>query len=34
MEQNEIDELMKSAGQATNDENIGWDDVKEEMAIS
>ena len=34
MEQNEIDELMKSAGQAKSDDSIGWDDVKEEMEIS
>lgn len=39
MEQNEIDELMKGVGGATEkdtsaDENISWDDVKEEMELS
>ncbi len=38
MEQNEIDELMKGAGGAKEkpaaDENIGWDDVKDEMEQS
>lgn len=35
MEQNEIDELMKGAGMAKEpaaaDDNISWDDVKEEL---
>lgn len=38
MEQNEIDELMKGAGVSKEkpvaDENIGWDDVKDEMQQS
>lgn len=38
MEQNEIDELMKGAGTAKEkpaaEENIGWDDVKDEMEQS
>ena len=38
MEQNEIDELMKGVGQAKEqpapDDNISWDDVKEEMEMS
>jgi flagellar motor switch protein FliN len=39
MEQNEIDELMKGVGGATEkgataDDNISWDDVKEEMELS
>jgi flagellar motor switch protein FliN/FliY len=39
MEQNEIDELMKSAaaakeGTSAADDNLGWDDVKEEMEQS
>jgi flagellar motor switch protein FliN/FliY len=40
MEQNEIDELMKGVGQSTSPEqavsedNITWDDVKEEMEMS
>ncbi len=38
MEQNEIDELMKGAGSAKEtapaDDNISWDDVKEEMEQS
>ncbi len=39
MEQNEIDELMKGGSMpkdsaAPNDEKLGWDDVKDEMAKS
>ena len=38
MEQNEIDELMKGAGSAKEtapaDDNISWDDVKDEMEQS
>jgi flagellar motor switch protein FliN/FliY len=39
MEQNEIDELMKNAGMAkedvsASDDNIGWDDVQDEMERS
>lgn len=39
MEQNEIDELMKGGGggletAAADDDNISWDDVKEEMEQS
>jgi len=40
MEQNEIDELMKGVGQAKEqeppaaEENISWDDVKDEMEMS
>lgn len=40
MEQNEIDELMKNAGMAKEedasapDDNIGWDDVQDEMERS
>ena len=38
MEQNEIDELMKGVGSAKEpapaDENISWDDVKDEMEQS
>lgn len=38
MEQNEIDELMKGVGQVpeapASDDNISWDDVKEEMEQS
>jgi len=38
MEQNEIDELMKGAGSAKEtapaEDNISWDDVKEEMEQS
>ncbi len=38
MEQNEIDELMKGVGAAkekpVSEDNIGWDDVKDEMEQS
>ncbi|HOC59329.1 MAG TPA: flagellar motor switch protein FliN [Smithellaceae bacterium] len=39
MEQNEIDELMKGVGampdtKDSSDDNISWDDVKEEMEMS